>query len=109
MPSSDDVSVAELARSVREAFIRLEGFATRLESGQFVRTDLFTVSEKAREAQLRQIETDVDSKASKSELANLTSRVSQLEDDRKWLVRLILGVVILAVIGLVVVTGGSAP
>lgn len=42
--------------------------------------------------------------ATKIELKDIEKRTEKLEDDRKWLVRLILGVVILAILSLVVIS-----
>lgn len=42
--------------------------------------------------------------ATKEEIKGITKEVEELKEDKKWLVRLVLGVVILAVLGLVIIT-----
>lgn len=135
MPTGDGegVGVGELSRQVRDVLSRLESLAVRLET-QFVRGDNFGLYKQlvdqaivSLQAGVRDIETvlrdtpdqsdlsnlasRVDSKASKTDLEAVGKRVSELEDDKKWLTRLVVGVIILAVIGAVFVvqkagTGG---
>jgi hypothetical protein len=96
--------------------VRFEGLATRLET-QFVRSENFQlykqlvdtaisnlqqrVGELASAEQMKNIRDDVDEKASKSDVANLARRVDALDDDKKWLVRLVVGFIILGVLGAV--------
>jgi uncharacterized coiled-coil DUF342 family protein len=43
-------------------------------------------------------------KASKNELADLEKRLKVLEDERSWVVRVILGVLLTAILGTIIVT-----
>lgn len=119
-PPEDGVGIGELSRQVRDVLVRFEGLATRLET-QFVRSENFQlykqlvdtaisnlqqrVSELASAEQMKNLREDVDGlgqgKASKNELTNLERRVADLEDDKKWLVRLVVGFIILGVLGAV--------
>jgi hypothetical protein len=107
---------------VRDVLIRFEGLATRLET-QFVRSDNFLlykqlvdtaisnlqqrVNDLASLEQFGNLRQDVDNlstdKAAKTDVTSLERRVTELEDDKKWLIRLILGFIILAVLGAVFV------
>lgn len=115
-PPEDGVGIGELSRQVRDVLVRFEGLATRLET-QFVRSENFQlykqlvdtaisnlqqrVSELASAEQMKNLREDVDDKASKGHVSNLERRVADLEDDKKWLVRLVVGFIILGVLGAV--------
>ena len=119
-PPEDGVGIGELSRQVRDVLVRFEGLATRLET-QFVRSDNFLLykqlvdtaianlqqrgSESASSEQVNNLREDVESlttgKASKSDVTNLERRIDALEDDKKWLVRLVVGFIILGVLGAV--------
>lgn len=101
---ADDLSVGigELARQVRDVFSRIEGIAQRLESGQFVRTDLYNLYKESIDARIGQLLASIalltSNKADDLVVKALEARVAQLEDDKKWLVRLVLTFVVLAVL-----------
>lgn len=117
-PDPNGVGVGELSRMVRDVLVRFEGLATRLET-QFVRTDIFefyklqTQTELTRLSEalskaadrvtlterLKDTSDDLEKKASKGELEAISKRVSDLEDDKKWLTRIILGFVVAGVLG----------
>lgn len=42
-------------------------------------------------------------------VSNIDRRLGSIEDSQKWIVRLIVGSIILALIGLAVMSGGGAP
>ena len=122
-----EISTGELARQVREVLIRFQGLADRLDNA-YLTKETFSLYKDLVDRTLKQLEdasanldrdkaektvTDslshrVDNRADKGAVESLERRVSNIEDNNKWLVRLVLGVVILAVIGLVVTTGGFA-
>ena len=113
-PPDENMTVGELARAVRDAFVRMEGIARRLEDGQFVRTDLYNLAQQNLQQlisdlvrRISAVETD---KVSKTEFQNLQQEVNDLKDDKKWLVRLILGFIVLAILGAVfAASGGASP
>lgn len=114
------VSVGELSRLVRDVLVRFEGLAARLET-QFVRSDNFELYKQLVDQALRSlqdasagfaskngtadkfkdIESDIAGKVGKSDYDALCKRVADLEDDKKWLIRLVLGFVFLGVLGAV--------
>jgi len=110
-PPDEGVSLGELSRRLTDVFTRFEGLARRLEEGQFVRTDLYQAEKRSVDASIadlvRKIEDLDKSKVSASDLANTESRLAQLEDDKKWLIRIVLGLVIAAVVGAVLASGGG--
>lgn len=86
-----DYSIQELARRLDEVVGTLEGLVSRLDA-TYLRRDLFDAK-----SQTAELARDRQSDA----MAALTDRVAQLEDDKKWLVRLVLGFIVLAVLGAV--------
>lgn len=90
-PPDEGPSVGELARQVREVLSRFEGVVQRLESGQFVRTDIFTLFKEANSA----------------ELATLRGEVNELKDDKKWLIRLVGAFIIVGILGAVFLVKGG--
>lgn len=116
MSDGESPGVGELSRQVRDVLVRFEGLATRLET-QFVRSDNFNlykqlvdqaianlqalVATLARADKVEDLERDMIDKASSSSVDALTKRVNDLEDDKKWLTRLVIGFIILGVLGAV--------
>lgn len=114
MQDSDGVGIGELSRQVRDVLLRFEGLATRLET-QFVRNDNFalykqlvdnsldqlqkTVTLLASLERVSNLESKVADKADKATMTGLEDRVVQLEDDKKWITRLVIGFIVLAVLG----------
>jgi hypothetical protein len=110
----DGPSVGELARQVQEVLSRFTGLATRLET-QFVRSDNFelykelvkqafkaletTMALLARSDRVEELARGMEDKADNEAFKALVKRVSELEDDKKWLTRLIIGFIILAILG----------
>lgn len=113
---NQDIGVGELSRQVREVLIRFEGLAARLET-QFVRNDNFVLYKEIVNQALSHLQTlasglreDVDKLPTTSHLQTLEQRIKDLEDDRRWLTRTVIGFIITAVLGAVFVaarlTGG---
>lgn len=119
-----DIGTGELSRQIRDVLTRFQDLATRLET-QFMRTDTFVfyqrlidkaikdledaVKDKAAKTSLADLRGELDNKASKADLESLKEKVESLEDDKKWLTRLVLGFIILGVLGAVfAVTQGGA-
>lgn len=105
IPMTTDMSVGELSRQVAAALVRIEGVAARLESGQFVRTDVYDLHIKATEARLAVLELN---KVSTEAHAELKTRVNRLEESNTWLVRLIIGFVVTAVLAFIFTQTGGA-
>ena len=122
-PTHDEgVSVGELSRMVRDVLVRFEGLAARLDNS-FVRNDTFKLQIALVEAALKQLQDaiplladkqvtqdkikdlsdDISGKASKGELEAAVKRIAELEDDKKWLTRIILSFIVVGVLGAVFV------
>jgi hypothetical protein len=76
MDSEGQPTIGELSRQVQGVLVRVESVVSKLES-QYVRNDIYLLWQQS-----------------------MDERVKQLEDDKKWLVRLVLGIVIASVITL---------
>lgn len=119
-PDPSVIGVGELSRMVRDTLVRFEGLAQRLET-QFVRQDNFLLYKTLVDQALKALQDDVakaanavtvaekikaledgaKNLASKDDLKVLAERVTDLEGDRRWLIRLIMSFVILGVLGAV--------
>lgn len=114
----DGIGIGELSRQVQQVLIRFEGLAARLES-QFIRKETYDLrgqlvdqaisqlqektSSLATAETARTLREEVDKKASKGQVEGLEQRVTELEDDRKWLIRLVLGFIVLSILGAIFV------
>lgn len=121
MPSGDDITPAELARRVSDVLRQLEELVRRVES-LYVRKELLELYKQTIDQGLKIVQQQSESldrtKADKTELPSTTGlvkedrmvplekRVSDLEDTNKWIFRLVLGFIILAILGAVFATGG---
>lgn len=111
MPENGDpIGVGELSRQLRDVLIRFEGLTKRMEE-QFVRRDSLgmvqdninlTISQ-LREKVVTLEKESVDQK----DYDTLEKRVEQQEDNTRWLVRLIIGFVILAILGAIFAVNGG--
>lgn len=81
---AEDRTLGEIARALDLVVTRFENLANALDT-KYVRRDLFDASQLLHA----------------TELAVLKGRVTDLEDGRKWLSRLVLGFIVLAVLGAV--------
>ncbi|HEY6020684.1 MAG TPA: hypothetical protein VIY48_12560 [Candidatus Paceibacterota bacterium] len=107
MSETDGVGIGELSRQVRDVFLRFEALAARLET-QFVRADNFELYKVLINTEIAALKTasekltqTISTLPSSTEIKDLKERVDDLEDDKKWLTRLILGFIILGVLGAV--------
>lgn len=122
MPQGEDgVGIGELSRQVQQVLLRFESLATRLET-QFVNKESYSIYQQLVDQAMKTLQdttkqlataetanslkAEVEGKASMGALKGIEQRVSELEDDRKWLVRLIIGFIILGVLGAIYVAAG---
>lgn len=114
MTDTENVGTGELSRQIRDVLARFQDLATRLET-QFMRTDTFvfyqrlidkatkdledSVRGKASTDSLLTLSNSLDKKADAERVRRLEDRVDDLEDDKKWLTRLVFGFIILGVLG----------
>lgn len=90
MPISEyDRTLGEVARRLDEVFTRIESVTSDLPK-TFVNKDLFEAYKELANANHDKLQIQID---------QAEKRVADLEDDKKWLYRLIIGAVILAVLG----------
>lgn len=112
VPPNGDISVGELARQLRDVFTRIEGLARRLED-QFVSNKVLDLYRENVNQALAALEKNQraheQDKAEKSALTALETRVTSLEDDKKWLVRLVIGFIILGLLGVLFAASGATP
>lgn len=115
-PQEEGVGIGELSRQVRDVLARFEGLATRLDSS-YVRRDNFDlysqlvnqalaglqdgVKKLASAEAVNNLAADIEGKASKGQVDSLETRIKDLEDDKRWLVRLVATFIILGVLGAV--------
>jgi hypothetical protein len=121
-PQGDDgVGVGELSRQVQQVLLRFESLATRLET-QFVNKESYSIYQLLVDQEIKTLQdttkqlataetanslkSEVEGKASNGALKGLEQRVSELEDDRKWLVRLLIGFIVLGVLSAIYVAAG---
>lgn len=92
--------LGELSRQVRDVLVRFSELAVKLET-QFVRADIFGLYQKHVERELQSVDREVaDIKADdERERKHLAARVASLEDNQKWLVRIVIAFVILGALG----------
>ena len=105
MPDNEGVGIGELSRQVRDVLSRFEGLVARLET-QFVRQDNFAYYRQLVDQAIRQLQEtsreladSIKQLPTEAKLKSLEERVAELEDDKKWLTRLVLGFIVLGVIG----------
>lgn len=119
---NDQISVGELARQVRDVLLRFQTLAERLDN-TYVSKEVLGLWEKLTESRIKAIEgslvtkaeisavtdlkADLEKKADQSEISSIDARVKSLEDNQKWVVRLVLGLILVAVISAVLVTSGG--
>jgi predicted nuclease of restriction endonuclease-like RecB superfamily len=105
-----DISIAELARQVREVLGRFQSLADRLDTS-YVTKEVFDLYQRGVDKTVGELEKDAANlerdKAEVLAFNDLARRVANIEDNQKWMVRLILGLIVVAIVGTVLITGGS--
>lgn len=110
------VTPGELSRQVREVLVRLEGLIKQVEE-RYVRKDLLDLYKESINSTINSLQSslqqsvngvssDLSDKADRNDMRALEKRVNELEDNNKWLFRLVIGFIILAVLGFVFANGG---
>ncbi len=109
---------AQLTQSLKDVLIRLEGLATKIEtqylSKELWRKDSERLDEIIRglrvaDSDMRQILDALDGKyATKEEVGNIRTDVVELQDERKWVIRLVIGLVIVGIVTAYLASGGTA-
>lgn len=102
---SEDIGLGELSRSVANALVRIEGVAARLESGQFVRSDVYDLQMKSIQASL---DTLIKNSVTTEAHTEAKNRIQKLEEANTWLVRIIISFVVVAVLTFVFSQTGGA-
>src|SRR3954452_9967270 len=87
-----DPTLGEIARRLNEVFAKFDQVTSDLPR-TFVNKDLFEAYKELAKANHDRLQVELDASE---------KRIEALEDDKKWLYRLIVGAVILALVGLVV-------
>lgn len=109
-PSEHEIGVAELARQVRDVLARFQSLADRLDNA-YTTKEMFNLYKTLVDqaiATLQEKVTELDrDKVEKTTEASLDQRVKNLEDNQKWITRLLVSLIIVAVVGTVIVTGGG--
>lgn len=112
MTDDQSISIGELSRQVRDVLIRFQGISQQLQE-QFINKTVLELTltpyKQAHDNLEKTVAALESGKAEITELKALTERVGQLEDDKKWLIRLVIGFVILAILGAMVFVGGKSP
>ena len=92
-------SIRQLDRSNRELGVKIEALNAKMEA-TYVRKDIY-------ERDLGDLKEDVDKSASKSDVHTLKQTVEKHSDYFDWIVKLVGGAVILALLALVLVQNGG--
>lgn len=92
MAVSSQQTLGEVARRLDDVFRQFENLANSIPN-IFVTKELFEAYQKLIDANDRALTLQIEAQ---------NDRILELEDDKKWLYRLIIGAVVLAVIGIVV-------
>ena len=94
-------SLAELARRFQDLTSRFEQIAMRIETA-YVTKDVFDLTLQVMQTKHDNLKEYADGlrEESEREIKTLRATISDLEDDKTWLFRLVVGTVLLAVIGI---------
>lgn len=101
-------TVGELARGLQSVLVRFEGLIQRIELN-YVQKDVYELGIKLSEAADKALKTAVETEQRDRETHDeaLRQRIDKLESNQAWLVRTIIGAVVLAVLAGVLVTRRS--
>lgn len=124
----DPIGIGELSRQVRDVLLRFQTLAERLDQS-YMSKEVFDLWQRLVNGEMSQLQTklteaietakkkaDADDyaalrleKANLHDVTSIDNRVKSLEDNQKWVVRLVLGLILVAIVSAVLVTSGGAP
>lgn len=108
MTPPGDISVAELSRQVRDVLLRFQGLADRLDTTYATKETFMLYQELVNQAlaglqdKYASLERD---KTEKTFSDGIERRLAAIEDNQKWLTRLVLALVVTAIVAGVLVSG----
>ena len=119
--AGDDITPGELARRMQDVLFQFSNLVDQVEN-RYVRKDLLelykqgvdtalasvnaSIATKADKSALDHLSSDVNDKVDKTELQALRNDVNDLKDTNKWLSRLVIGIIVTAIPGVVLASGG---
>lgn len=120
--AENDITPGELARRMQDVLVQFSHLVEQVES-RYVRKDLLELYKQGIDSAIQsassaaaskvdkgvvdQLAITVSGKVDKADHDALKADVAELKDTNKWLFRLVMGLVIAAVVGTVIVTGGA--
>lgn len=119
---TDDISPGELARRMNDVLRQFQSLVDQVET-RYIRKDYIDLYKQTIDGQVSAMQNTIDLKADKTELAGvganlllkvdknefdaLKADVAELKDTNKWLTRIIISFVVLAVLGAIFTVGGG--
>lgn len=119
--SNDDITPGELARRMQDVLFQFTNLVDQVEN-RYVRKDLLelykqgvdtaiasvnaSVATKADRTTVEHLNSSVEKKVGQAELEALKSDVADLKSTNTWLFRLVIGIIVTAVLGVVIASGG---
>lgn len=102
---SSQPTVGELARGLQAVLVRFEGLIQRIELN-YIQKDVYELGTKLSEAADRALKTAIETEEKDRQACDeaLRHRIEKLESNQTWLVRTIIGAVVLAVLAGVLVS-----
>lgn len=120
--TESDITPGELARRMNDVLLQFSNLVDQVEN-RYVRKDLLelykqgidsslqsanqALNNKADKAAVEQLSLSLNDKIGRADFDAVRSDVAELKDTNKWLFRLVLGIIITAVVGTVLVVGGK--
>lgn len=97
-------TLAELARRMQEMYVRFEAIAIKMETS-YVTKELYELNNRYLEELVGRNKEYSDNlrRQSEEDIKLLRTSIDELNDDKKWLVRLVFGAIILTVLGTILI------
>lgn len=110
MAPEHEIGTSELSRQVRDVLARFQLLADRLDTA-YTTKEMFSLYKILVDQSLKSLQDKVaELDRDKAEAVNHTAldkRVAKLEDNQTWITRLIVSLIVIAIVGTVIVTGGA--